>query len=722
MKAEQLIERVATLYEQAFSDCEEGRAFLGSKGITNAGLYTRHRIGYCNGSLRTILPATGSVLTELKEVGILLEDDSAGSAGSPQERFKDCVTFPLLDVDGKTINLMGLNRTTGESLSLPNRPLSAWNIGVIKTCGEVHVARTILDALSLEMTGLPNVIAAVGGELGEDDKRLLETYGVKILATEGANDGPVKAGTRKGGTKARLCPKSAPAVPAADSAFRLQRSGFVVAYGIRRYEVKGLEKKPKSLRATLRVEHAGKLHIDTLDLYSSKNRRTLALELCRLFDETPETIEADIARLIKQCEDYEPSNAEADLPAMPAWEREEAEAFGKSPDLIQQIQADFQACGLVAEESNRLLCYLAMTSRKTDEPLCILVLSSSGAGKTFLQDAVLSFCPPEEMVKVTSLSGKALFYRDPASLKHKVLAIEEEAGAEQADYALRSLITSKQLSVEAVVKDLATGRLVTMRNVVQGRTAVFLTTTNPYVNPETRSRFIVLSVDESREQTRRILEYQRTRQTIQGLAQESGTEDILRKHRNFQRLLQPVQVINPYAEQLGYGDDRLQGRRDQPKYLNLIKTLAFLRQMRKPSFRDKRTDSAGGNPASIAYIKVDREDIRLANTLAQDTMGHSLDELSQPSRNLLKLLEEMMRGKAGDSRFSRRDIREDTGWTNTRLHIHLKELLDFEYVAVETGRSGAPHRYRLAYDGQGKDGSKFMVGLKDVDQLREPEK
>ena len=361
-----------------------------------------------------------------------------------------------------------------------------------------------------------------------------------------------------------------------------------------------------------------------------------------------------------------------------------------------------------------------MTSRKTDEPLCILILSSSGAGKTFLQDAVLSFCPPEDMIKVTSLSGKALFYRDPASLKHKVLAIEEEAGAEQADYALRSLITSKQLSVEAVVKDLATGRLVTMRNVVQGRTAVFLTTTNPYVNPETRSRFIVLSVDESREQTRRILEFQRTSQTIQGLAQESGSEDILRKHRNFQRLLSPVKVVNPYAGQLGYGDDRLQGRRDQPKYLNLIKALAFLRQMQKPLFHEKCTGAVGGNRASVAYIKVDREDIRLANTLARDTMGHSLDELSRPSRDLLKLLEEMMRGKAGDSRFTRREIREQIGWTNTRLHIHLKEILDFEYLAVEAGRNGSLHRYRLAYDGQGKDGSKFLVGLKDADQLLEP--
>jgi hypothetical protein len=716
MNDEQLIERVTTLYEQTFSDCDEGRVFLGSKGINNAELYSRHHIGYCNGSLRTILPSTGSVLRELTELGILLENDV--------ERFLGCLTFPMMNVDGKIINIMGLNLRTGEYLSLPTRGFSAWNIGIIKSCTEVYVVKTILDALSMEVAGYPNVIAVFGRGMGDEEKRLFKEYGVNALRVkEGANDLLVKEGAKE------LAKQLIKVKPGAETAEKTQLDdrpqsisggqGFTVTYGPRRYEVRGLEKKAKYLRATLRVEHAGKLLIDTQDLYSSKGRRTLSQELCRLFDEIPETIEADLTRLIKQCENYEPSRTEADIPTMPTWEKEEAEEFGKKPDLIEQIQADFQACGLVAEEANRLLCYLAMTSRKTDEPLCILILSSSGAGKTFLQDAVLSFCPPEDMIKVTSLSGKALFYRDPTSLKHKVLAIEEEAGAEQADYALRSLITSKQLSVEAVVKDLATGRLVTMRNVVQGRTAVFLTTTNPYVNPETRSRFLVLSVDESREQTRRILEFQRISQTIQGLAHESGSEDILRKHRNFQRLLRPVKVVNPYADQLGYGDDRLQGRRDQPKYLNLIKALAFLRQMQKPLFHEKHT-GAVGKSASIPYIKVDRDDIRLANTLARDTMGHSLDELSRPSRDLLKLLEEMMRGKDGDTKYTRRDIREQIGWTNTRLHIHLKELLDFEFLAVEAGRNGLLHRYRLAYEGEGKDGSKFLAGLKDVDQLQEP--
>ena len=217
-----------------------------------------------------------------------------------------------------------------------------------------------------------------------------------------------------------------------------------------------------------------------------------------------------------------------------------------------------------------------------DEPLSVLILCSSGAGKSALQDATLTFCPPEDVVKLTSLTGKALFYKGRDSLKHKILALEEEAGAEEAAYAIRNLISAGELVIETTVKDLGTGRLTTMENRVEGPTAVFITTTNPDVDPETRSRFFVTGVDESREQTRAILDFQRRRADpggpagappsgrpcCAGTATSSGCSS-------------PCRWSTPTPNELGYGDDRLQSRRDQPKYLNLIKAVAFLRQMNK---------------------------------------------------------------------------------------------------------------------------------------------
>ena len=179
-----------------------------------------------------------------------------------------------------------------------------------------------------------------------------------------------------------------------------------------------------------------------------------------------------------------------------------------------------------------------------------------------------------------------------------------------------------------------------MENKVEGPSSVCFTTTKPDVDPETKSRFWVTSIDESRDQTRKILSFQRQQHLSDGLITSPEIEAVLRKHRNFQRLLKPVAVKNPYAAQLSYGDDRLQGRRDQPKYLNLIKAIAFLRQMQKEIFYENRNGSGRG-----LCDQVDRDDMTLANRLAHEILGHSLDELSRPGRDLLLQLEALAKAR-----------------------------------------------------------------------------
>ncbi|MCH8518082.1 MAG: hypothetical protein LAT68_17435, partial [Cyclobacteriaceae bacterium] len=278
-------------------------------------------------------------------------------------------------------------------------------------------------------------------------------------------------------------------------------------------------------------------------------------------------------------------------------------------------------------------------------------------------------------------------------------------------YAIRNLISAGELVTESTIKDLGTGRLTTMENRVEGPTAVMLTTTRPDTDPETKSRFFVTAVDESRKQTWAILEAQRRAHTLAGVRGNRAVEEIRARHRNFQRLLRPLEVVNPYAHELEYGDDRLQGRRDHPKYLNLIKTVTFLHQMRREV---KTAPGPGGEP--IAYIETTPADIAVANRLARELFGHSLDELSRPSRTLLSDLEKMVAEREA-SGFTRREIREFTGWSNYRVHTHLKELIEFEYLACELDRPGGGPRYRLLYRGEGKDGERFVLGLKDIPDI-----
>ena len=286
-----------------------------------------------------------------------------------------------------------------------------------------------------------------------------------------------------------------------------------------------------------------------------------------------------------------------------------------------------------------------------------------------------------------------------------MLAVEEGAGAQQATYAIRTLVSAKELVIEAAVKDFATGRLTTMQNRVEGPTAVFITTTDPDVDPETRSRFLVLTVDESREQTRAILAEQRRRQTLEAVMGRESVESILRRHRNFQRLLRPLCVVNPFVEELPYADDRLQSRREQPKRLNVIRAVAFLGQMG----RDVKT-AAGAEGSAVEYIEVTRADSAAAEGLMREALGRNPDDLNGVSRALLGQIETMVaerlkalravergsQAQAGDIQFTRREIREFTGWSQSRIFRYLQQLVDFEYVVAARGRNGSLYVYSLA--------------------------
>ena len=393
--------------------------------------------------------------------------------------------------------------------------------------------------------------------------------------------------------------------------------------------------------------------------------------------------------------------------------------LGRHPDLVGEILRDLERFGLVGELTNKTIGYLAMTSRKMDDPLSLLILSGSGAGKSLLQDTLLRLCPEEDLVKLTSLTGEALFYMGQDALKHKVLALEEHAGAQEADYAIRNLISAKTLVKEATIKDPMTGRLTTMRNVVDGPCAVFKTTTQPEMDAETKSRFIITSIDESLEQTRAILEAQRHNHTLEGIRRKKQREQVVQRHHAFQRLLKPVTVVNPFEPLLTYAENRLLVRRDNPKYLHLILAVTFLYQLQRPV----KHDADAGD-----YIETTLDDIAIANELATDLFGQSLGELSRPSRELLKLIRRMVEGLAARQKrvrtanFSRRQIREFTGWSDYQIKIHVKQLEDLEYLLPLSGRRGQCFSYRLAWDGEGLDGERFVLGLISVEELRQKAK
>jgi hypothetical protein len=295
----------------------------------------------------------------------------------------------------------------------------------------------------------------------------------------------------------------------------------------------------------------------------------------------------------------------------------------------------------------------------------------------------------------------------------------EEEGAEKASYALKLLQSEGELTIAATGKDPATGRMTTQEYRFEGPVMIFLTTTAVDIDEELLNRCLVLTVDEGREQTAAIHRLQRERETLAGLLRAESRAAVLTLHRNAQRLLRPLRVVNPYAEQLTFLDDRTRTRRDHMKYLALIRTIALLHQHQRPV----KTIEQDGRP--VEYIEATLDDIAAANRLAHQVLGRCLDEMPPQTRRLLELTERMVAERCAERKrerpdvlFSRRELRECIGWGDTQLRVHLERLVSLEYLITHRGSVGQTFVYELVYDGAGKDGSRFLPGLLDVERLR----
>jgi hypothetical protein len=287
------------------------------------------------------------------------------------------------------------------------------------------------------------------------------------------------------------------------------------------------------------------------------------------------------------------------------------------------------------------------------------------------------------------MTGQSLFYMGEQDLKHKVLAIVEEEGASRATYALKLLQSEGALTIASTGKDPATGRLVTHQYRVEGPVMIFLTTTAIDLDEEMLNRCLVLTVNEGREQTQAIHRLQREQQTLESLLARHEREEILKVHRNAQRLLKPLFVVNPYARELTFLDSQTRTRRDHTKYLTLIRSIALLHQHQRPV----KTIPHRGR--TVSYIEVTLSDIEIANRLAHEVLGRSLDELPPQTRRLLLLIDDAVKGECqrlkmerSDFRFSRRDVRAWAAWGDTVLKKHLGRLEDMEYLLAHRGGRG----------------------------------
>jgi len=641
---------------------------------------------------------------EIKRVYIAYDRDGAGDSAAEQLAEKllkegiDCfrIQFPK----GMDANEYALKMTPADkSLELVIRK-AQW-MGAGDAQGSANVAGDRMSGATEAPTSLVEPVPAAGRVQKEAAK------GNHIPSLAASSSQPSK-----------------PAVPPIlkDIEAIIQDNEIQITLEDRFYRIRGLSEQIGNLKINLMLSQGEAFHSDKLDIYSAKQRNVFIHQASDELAIKPDVIKKDLGKLLLKLEDIQENQQqqanESALPE-PLSDEEQAAALALLQDtqLVNRIRGDFVNMGIVGESSNTLVGYLGCVSRLLDKPLAVMIQSSSAAGKSSLMEAILALMPENERVQYSAMTGQSLFYLGETSLQHKILAISEEEGASNASYALKLLQSEGEVTIASTGKDNDSGQLVTQEYTVKGPTMLFMTTTAIDIDEELLNRCLLLSVNESRAQTQAIHHLQRGRRTLNGFQDQLQRETIMTLHRHAQQLLRPLRVINPYADQLTFISNKTRTRRDHEKYLTLIDGIALLHQYQ----RAIKTLSHNGE--SLEYIEVSLADIHLANQLAHDVLGRTLDELPPQTRKLLTLIQQMVQEATDaqsiercDYRFSRRQIREYSGWGNTQLKVHCHRLEELEYLLIHQGGRGRTFDYELLYDGDDSDQSHAM-GLIDVAKL-----
>jgi hypothetical protein len=384
--------------------------------------------------------------------------------------------------------------------------------------------------------------------------------------------------------------------------------------------------------------------------------------------------------------------------------------------------------GYVGEGINKKLLYLAASSRLLDDPLSVLVVSESSAGKSALIETVRSMMPDEAVVAMSSLSDQALHYLGEDGLLHKFLVMGEALHAPVVEQQIREMLSAHELCRLVTLKDPKTGemesRTVRKRVIV----AAALSSTDYTINPENVSRFFVVNADESEAQTQRIHRMQRRKYSVERICErETKVPRILAAHHAAQRLLEKRRIVNPFAELLSFPTRQMRARRDHERFLDLIAAVCHLRQFQK-SVKQMNLEGASGG---VEYIACDSIDYRIAHTIMKAVLPATLGAFPRGAESLYEAVRELARVKAREEglradevSLSQREVRESCALGQRWVKRYMRLLADYEYLQVVGGRGrGSRYSYRLVRDEplRGVDLSPIPSPEEVEEKLRNPQ-
>ena len=708
-------------------------AYLKKRGLINPEVYSRFNLGYADGSLCSKL--TDGQREHLKALGIL-------NAGG-YEHFKGYLTVPLRDEAGRVVGMYG-RHITSEEASKKHRYLPGGHKGLLngkaaRVYEELVLTESIIDALSLISLSIENVIPLYGTSGFTDDHlAAFKEHRVKTIVIALDNDEPGQAATAKlkeellsqgyniktifpsavkdwndyltgggSGEAVKQAIADAPLMLSKTKAkeFSVNYCGgrYEFSFGELTYRITGVKEGfVGNLKVTMHVSYQDQRDIDHLDLYSARSRTGFAVKVALLTGFPEERIERELLTIVDYLEEEREKKLNARLPTGPYRMSAEEEQLGlallSSPDLFSRIVGDMEALGYVGEEVNKKLIYLAASSRKLDDPLSVIILSESAAGKSYLVDTVKKLLPPEDVLSLTSLSDQALNYLEADELKHKFLVMGEAVHGEVVEHQLREMLSSKELARLVTLKDEQTGEMVSKLIRKEVIVSCVMSSTDYELNAENLSRSFVINTDESVEQTRRIHSQQRKKYSLSRYEEKThNIPQLIRAHQAAQRLLKKRVIVNPYAESLKFPDQLLRSRRDHERFMDLIACVCFLRQYQKA---EQETE------AGLKYITCDREDLNIAIELATSILATTLTAFPKSAQLLYEAVRALLAEKAQaeglsvtEVKVTQREVRERYGYPQMFVKRGLYLLCEYEFLrAGGVEARGSRRTYRLVKD------------------------
>ncbi len=364
----------------------------------------------------------------------------------------------------------------------------------------------------------------------------------------------------------------------------------------------------------------------------------------------------------------------------------------KQNDVLNQINILIEQSGIIGEANSRLLLFIIASSYKTKQPLHAIVQGSSGSGKTHLISKIADLIPQEDVLRFTRITESSLYNWGEYELVNKLLIIEDLDGLkEEALFAMRELISNQRLSSSVSIKD-KKGNIKSTKKEVKGIFSSLSATTKGDLYEDNMSRSFLLAVDESGEQSRRIIDYQNKKYAgeIEPKHQDKAKNQLQQIIRN----LKPYEVINPYATRLELPEEVHKIRRLNEMFQSIVKQITIINQQNRELKNDKL----------ITQI----EDLQQATEVLFESIILKVDELDGSLRQFFERLKKHLKTQEKD--FTQREIRQAFNISKSQIHRYLQSLLELEYIRQIGGFANKGLKYKVDY---WDDYQKLRIKIKD---------